>query len=83
MIRAKSVKHVEWEILNMLIGDEEEYDYRSTQELVEDGLVPMGDKVAVKRYNAGLKNIKDILRGMREKRLKHLPEEHRVCGGEQ
>jgi hypothetical protein len=82
MIRAKSVKHVEWEILNMLIGDEEDYDYRSTQELAEDGLVPMGDSVAIKRYNTALKNIKDILMGMREKRVKHLPEEHRVCGGE-
>ena len=81
-IRAKCVKHVEWEILNMLIGDDEYNRYSSTTEMARDGLVPRGDKVAVKRYNTALKNIKDILRGMREKRVKHLPAEHEAAGDE-
>tara|TARA_R100001086_G_C11690016_1_gene218281 strand:+ start:41 stop:436 length:396 start_codon:yes stop_codon:yes gene_type:complete len=82
LLRAKCVKHVEWEILNMLIGDDEDSHYTSTTEMALDGLVPRGDEVAVKRYNAALKNIKDILRGMREKRVKHLPKEHHAAGDE-
>jgi len=82
LLRAKCVKHVEWEILNMLIGDDEDCHYTSTTEMAHDGLVPAGDKVAAKRYNSALNNIKEVLKGMREKRIKHLPDEHHAAGDE-
>ena len=82
MIRAKCVKHVEWEILNMLIGDDEDSRYTSTTQMAGDGLVPRGDDVAVKRFNTALLNIKSVLMGMREKRVKYLPEQHHAAGDE-
>ena len=84
LLRAKCVKHAEWEILNWLISDDDDVKgmYSDTTEMARDGLVPRGDEVAAKRYNAALDNLRGVLRGMREKRVKHLPKEHHAAGDE-
>tara|TARA_R100001015_G_C4634634_1_gene201558 strand:+ start:2842 stop:3075 length:234 start_codon:yes stop_codon:yes gene_type:complete len=67
--RARSVTHVEYEILDW-IG----------RKLWLDGLmvemVPKGDKVAEKRFRKGATNISGYLQNMMERRQHKLPKDH-------
>ena len=71
--RFRNIRHAEYELLTALMTDEairERY-----HALLQRG-VPKGDRVALERANAALTNLAGILRGMRENRVKNLPELH-------
>ena len=69
MRRARSVTHVEYEILQW-IGSKAWLD----QLMVE--MIPEGDKVAEKRFRKGAENICGYLENMMERRRHKLPKDH-------
>ena len=69
MRRARSVTHVEYEILQW-IGSKAWLD----QLMVE--MIPEGDKVAEKRFRKGEENICKYLENMMERRQHKLPKDH-------
>ena len=69
MRRARSVAHVEYEVLQW-IGDKAWLD----QLMVE--MIPEGDKVAEKRFQTGATNISGYLRNMMVRRQHKLPKDH-------
>jgi len=77
--RAKSVKHVEYEILRILKHDGwRPVDHIHLRRLFEK-LVPggsKGDKVAFKRWDTACKNLGVIFENLLASRVKHLPEDH-------
>tara|TARA_A100001201_G_scaffold726_3_gene1960 strand:+ start:184 stop:417 length:234 start_codon:yes stop_codon:yes gene_type:complete len=69
MRRARSVTHVEYEILQW-IGRKAWLD----QLMVE--MIPKGDNVAEKRFRKGAENICRYLENMMERRQHKLPKDH-------
>ena len=69
MRRARSVAHVEYEILQW-VGDRAWLDGLMAE------MVPKGDKVAEKRFRKGATNISTYLRNMMERRQHKLPKDH-------
>ena len=69
MKRARSVTHVEYEILQW-IGSKAWLD----QLMVE--MIPEGDNVAEKRFRKGAENICKYLENMMERRQHKLPKDH-------
>ena len=69
MRRARSVTHVEYEILQW-IGSKAWLD----QLMVE--MIPEGDKVAEKRFRKGAENICKYLENMMKRRQHKLPKDH-------
>ena len=69
MRRARSVTHVEYEILQW-IGRKAWLD----QLMVE--MIPKGDNVAEKRFRKGAENICKYLENMMERRRHKLPKDH-------
>ena len=67
--RARSVAHVEYEILQW-VGDRAWLDGLMTE------MVPKGDKVAEKRFRTGATNISGYLRNMMDRRQHKLPKDH-------
>ena len=67
--RARSVAHVEYELLNF-IGERLYVDDLMQQ------MIPEGDKVAKKRFDKGATNISTYLRNMVNRRLHKLPKDH-------
>ena len=67
--RARSVAHVEYELLNF-IGERLYVDDLMQQ------MIPEGDKVAKKRFDKGATNISTYLRNMMNRRLHKLPKTH-------
>jgi len=67
--RARSVAHVEYEILQW-VGDRAWLDGLMAE------MVPKGDKVAEKRFRKGATNISGYLRNMMERRQHKLPKDH-------
>ena len=76
LIRAKSVKHCEYEILAWLTKTEGYEHYENLHHLARDGLVPRGDEVARNRFNSAQDNLLVVLNNMLSKRVQHLPENH-------
>lgn len=73
-MRAKTVTHVEYEVLNALMDDEV---IAETIESLKESLVPdTTDKVAERRFNDGVKNVAKLILNMAERRLHRLPPEH-------
>jgi len=71
-VRAASIKHAEYEILKG-IGHTELADLNIDQLELEGG---SHDPVAAKRMKSAMGNIAKVMRGMMDKRVKHLPDEH-------
>mgnify|MGYP003155049797 CR=1 FL=1 len=69
MRRARSVTHVEYEILEW-IGRKAWLDGLMVE------MIPEGDKVAEKRFQTGAINISTYLRNMMERRQHKLPKDH-------
>ena len=69
MRRARSVAHVEYEILQW-VGDRAWLDGLMAE------MVPKGDKVAEKRFRKGAENICKYLENMMERRQHKLPKDH-------
>tara|TARA_Y100000004_G_C8801664_1_gene363706 strand:+ start:77 stop:310 length:234 start_codon:yes stop_codon:yes gene_type:complete len=69
MRRARSVAHVEYEILQW-VGDRAWLDGLMAE------MVPKGDKVAEKRFRKGATNISTYLRNMMDRRQHKLPKDH-------
>ena len=67
--RAKSVAHVEYEILEWV-------GRRAWLDGLMAEMVPKGDKVAEKRFRKGATNISTYLRNMMERRKHKLPKDH-------
>ncbi|GAJ20248.1 unnamed protein product [marine sediment metagenome] len=74
--RFRNVKQAEYELLKIIMTDEvirERYHDRLKQGVVGD---KRGRQITRNRANKALDNIAAVLRGMMEKRIKHLPEYH-------
>ncbi len=67
--RARSVAHVEYEILEWV-------GRRAWLDGLMADMVPEGDKVAEKRFRKGATNISGYLRNMMDRRQHKLPKEH-------
>jgi hypothetical protein len=76
LIRAKSVKHCEYEILAWLTKTDGYDHYEDLHHLARDGLVPRGDDVALNRFNSAQDNLLVVLNNMLSKRVQHLPDNH-------
>jgi hypothetical protein len=73
-LRAKTVTHVEYEVLNAIMDDEV---IAETLESLKASLVPdPSDEVAERRFNDGVKNVAKLVLNMAERRLHRLPPEH-------
>ena len=66
--RARSVAHVEYEILQWV-------GYRAWLDGLMAEMVPKGDKVAEKRFRKGATNISTYLRNMMDRRQHKLPKD--------
>ena len=95
IMKAKNVKHAEYEILKILLYD----GWRPVDHIHLDrlycSLVPelkngdknafhtyrfgWRDRHAAKRFDVACKNIGGVIRTMLSKRVKHLPENHEDC----
>ena len=69
MARAKTVVHVEYEALNLILSQID------VSELHED-MVPHGDDVAEKRFKTGVGNVAKLVQNLIDRRLHRLPSEH-------
>jgi hypothetical protein len=67
--RARSVAHVEYELLNF-IGERLYVDDLMQQ------MIPEGDEVAKKRFDKGATNISTYLKNMMNRRQHKLPKSH-------
>jgi len=67
--RARSVAHVEYELLNF-IGERLYVDDLMQQ------MIPEGDEVAKKRFDKGATNISTYLKNMMKRRRHKLPKNH-------
>ena len=67
--RARSVAHVEYEILEWV-------GRRAWLDGLMAEMVPKGDKVAEKRFRKGATNISTYLRNMMDRRQHKLPKDH-------
>ena len=76
LMRAKSVKHCEYEILAWLTKTDGYDHYEDLHHLARDGLVPRGDDVALNRFNSAQDNLLVVLNNMLSKRVQHLPDNH-------
>ena len=74
--RARSVAHVEYELLNF-IGERMYVD-----ELMQQ-MIPEGDEVAKKRFDKGATNISKYLKNMVNRRLHKLPKDHPAYRGKE
>ena len=74
--RFRNVKQAEYELLKMLLQDERIREVLHAR--MRQGVVGTGRRatVARERANKALSNISGIVRGMMEKRIKHLPDYH-------
>ena len=69
-MRAKTIPHVEYEILKYILAEVDISD-------VELEMVPNGDEVALTRFNNGARSCLKLLNNLMERRLHRLPKEHR------
>ena len=67
--RAKSVPHVEYELIKYIIEN-------ISLEMVKNDMVPNGDEVALKRFNKGGSNVKKLLVNLGKRRQHRLPTDH-------
>lgn len=66
-MKAKSIQHAEWEILNHIVS---EIDLASLRDILAT------DVHSTKRFDAAATNLLKRLDGMLEVRVKHLPKDH-------
>ena len=80
--RFRNVKQAEYELLTMIVGDERIREVLHAR--MRRGVVGTGRsrQVAYDRANKAMSNLSAIFNGMREKRIKHLPEYHIDYGSE-
>ena len=68
-MRAKTVSHVEYEILQHILDNIDITE-------VEDAMCPIDDKVAQKRFERGAKSVSQLLSNLAQRRLHKLPKNH-------
>jgi|TARA_R100000963_G_C4634325_1_gene98742 hypothetical protein len=69
-MRAKTVSHVEYEILQYVLDNIDITE-------VEDKMCPVGDEVAKKRFERGAKSVSQLVGNLVKRRLHKLPKTHR------
>lgn len=72
-MRAKSVVHVEYEVLNAILDSDIIADV--VAELREQ-MVPTGDGVADRRFVDGVKKASQLIQNLADRRTHRLPEDH-------
>jgi hypothetical protein len=72
-MRAKSVVHVEYEVLNAILDSDLIADV--VAELREQ-MVPEGDSVADRRFVDGTRNAAKLIQNLADRRTHRLPEDH-------
>ena len=72
-MRAKSTTHVEYEVCRAIL---ESPEIAVVIGQVKTRLVPMGDAVAEKRFNAGTKSLSQLLQNIVDRRLHRIPKDH-------
>ena len=68
-MRARSVSHVEYEILEWI-------GRRAWLDQLMEKMIPQGDKIAEKRFRKGAENICKYLENMMKRRQHRLPKDH-------
>lgn len=69
LMRARTVPHVEYEIFQHIL---DEIDISK----VKEQMCPVGDKVAVKRFEQGASSAAKLIKNLADRRLHRLPEDH-------
>jgi len=68
-MRARTIPHVEYEVLNWVLDNIEVHD-------LEREMVPTGDKIAQDRFDKGVASVANLINNMIQRRLHKIPEEH-------
>ena len=68
-MRAKTVPHVEYEVLRLL---REQVDLSA----LRDSMVPDDDEVAEKRFDSGAKSVLQLILNLETRRYHRLPKDH-------
>ena len=71
--RYRNIRNAEYDLLTALMTDEA---LKERYHVILRAGVPKGDSVALERANKALQNVSVILNGMRENRVKNLPDWH-------
>ena len=71
--RYRNIRHAEYELLTALLSDP---TMKERIHVIMRRGVPKGDSIALDRANKALSSISAVLRGMRENRVKNLPDWH-------
>jgi hypothetical protein len=69
MERAKTVTHVEYEIIRHIMDVIDISDVKAS-------LVPPNDPVAAKRFDDGAKNVSNLISNLSKRRLHKIPKDH-------
>jgi hypothetical protein len=72
-MRAKTVIHVEYEVVKAILNSKE---IGMVIEMVKDDLVPVDDEYAEKRFNMGVKSVSQLFRNIADRRLHRIPKNH-------
>tara|TARA_R110002020_G_C15798925_1_gene730952 strand:+ start:35 stop:289 length:255 start_codon:yes stop_codon:yes gene_type:complete len=74
--RLASVKHAEYEIYKGMLVNKRKEPIQRTMQNIFDRVVPKGDKVALKRWNTAINNVKKQMENKMENRKQYLPKNH-------
>jgi len=72
-MRYRNIRHAEYDLLTALMTDEA---LKERYHAILRAGVPKGDSVALERANRALQNLSGVFNGMRENRVKNLPDWH-------
>lgn len=68
-MRAKTIPHVEYEVLNWILDNIEVDD-------LERQMVPSDDKIAQDRFDKGVASVSNLINNMIQRRLHKIPDDH-------
>ena len=74
--RLASVKHAEYEIYKGMLVNKRHEPIQMTMQSIFNRVVPKKDKVALKRWNTAIENVKKQMENKMENRKQHLPKYH-------
>ena len=68
-MRAKTIPHVAYEVLNWILDNIEVDD-------LERQMVPTDDKIAQDRFDKGVASVSNLINNMIQRRLHKIPDDH-------
>lgn len=74
--RLASVKHAEFEVYKGMLVNKRTEPIQRTMQDIFNRVVPKGDRVALKRWNTAIENVKKQMENKMENRRPHLPDGH-------